>query len=173
MDNLGLYYYSKEKIIKSLECDIKNYCEEINALQNIKRLRKKDGSDFKNLKQNFDDSLFIETTYGLELYVYGVEYYYSIQYDEITINKYSKIYIWHDIDYKNITPQAIEEAIKENIKKLENNKSRAEKTIKDIKNDEFPILNALETIKKEYKKLYDGDDKTLYYKLYQFLGYGG
>lgn len=173
----SIYYFNTIKILNDLENDIFNYESKIKALQEIKRLKKKDGSDFKNLKQNFNDKLYYD--FGLSfcknVYVYYKNRNYDLKYDEYKLSNYAK----HEVYLKNnieITPDVIENAIKNEIETLKNYINNNKKAIEMIKNNELEIFKELEKVKYLYKKLDNENDeakKNIYYKLYKFLGYGG
>lgn len=176
MSQIDIYYYNKNKIIKRIKNYIVNYEEEIKTLQTIKRLYKKDGTDFKNLKQNFNDVLHISVFFDIpELYAYGTQYDYDLKYDETKKRNYAKIYIY-DENIKtasDLTPQNIENAIKNTIEKLNKHIEKAENAIKEIQEDAAGIFKDLENVKAKYQKLSKNENRDIYYGLYTFLGYGG
>ena len=49
-----------DKFTKKLEKNIKNYEARLNAWQNVKRVYKKDGTDYKNISQNFEGCKFLK-----------------------------------------------------------------------------------------------------------------
>lgn len=173
----SIYYFNTIKILNDLENDIFNYENEIKALQEIKRLKKKDGSDFKNLKQNFNDKLYYDFSLNFckNIYVYYKHRNYDLKYNEYNISNYTEhtIYLKNDIE---ITPDIIENAIKNEIETLKNYINNKKRSIEMIKNNELEIFKELEKVKYLYKKLDDKNDeakKNIYYKLYKYLGYGG
>lgn len=173
----SIYYFNTIKILNDLENDIFNYENEIKALQEIKRLKKKDGTDFKNLRQNFNDKLYYDFSLGFckNIYVYYEYRNYDLKYNEYKISNNIKhtIYLKNDIE---ITLDIIENAIKNEIETLKNYINNNKRSIEMIKNNELEIFKELEKVKYLYKNLDDKNDeakKNIYYKLYKYLGYGG